>query len=194
MWDQRYASKDYLYGTEPNGFLQDNVSLLPKKKVLCLADGEGRNSVYLAGLGYDVTAVDSSKVGLKKAQQLAKTKGVAITTVHADIADYDLGTEQWHGIVSIFCHLPPQLRLELHSKIYPALIIGGVLILEAYTPQQLEFKTGGPPVAALTMQSEQLIIELSPLRLNLNQEIIRDVFEGSGHTGKGAVVQVIGVR
>ncbi|WP_443631622.1 class I SAM-dependent methyltransferase [Candidatus Njordibacter sp. Uisw_056] len=194
MWDQRYANKDYLFGTEPNEFLQDNVALLRSKKVLCLADGEGRNSVYLAGLGYDVTAVDSSKVGLEKAQQLAKAKGVTITTVHADLADYDLGTEQWNGIVSIFCHLPPQLRQELHKKIYPALITGGVLLLEAYTPKQLELKTGGPPVAALTMQSAQLITELIPLRLDLNQEMIRDVYEGSGHTGKGAVVQVIGVR
>jgi len=194
MWDQRYANKEYIFGTEPNGFLQDHVALLPKTKVLCLADGEGRNSVYLAGLGYDVTAVDSSKIGLEKAQQLAKVNGVTITTVHADLADYDLGIEQWNGIVSIFCHLPPQLRFQLHRKIHPALVTGGVLLLEAYTPKQLEFKTGGPPVAALTMQSAELITELSPLRLDLNQEIIRDVYEGSGHTGKGAVVQVIGVR
>jgi cyclopropane fatty-acyl-phospholipid synthase-like methyltransferase len=194
MWDQRYANKDYIFGTKPNEFLQDNVALLPKTKVLCLADGEGRNSVYLAGLGYDVTAVDSSKIGLEKAQQLAKVNGVTITTVHADLADYDLGTEQWNGIVSIFCHLPPQLRFQLHRKIHPALVTGGVLLLEAYTPKQLEFKTGGPPVAAFTMQSAELITELSPLRLDLNQEIIRDVHEGSGHTGKGAVVQVIGVR
>ena len=101
MWDQRYANKDYLFGTEPNEFLQDNVALLRSKKVLCLADGEGRNSVYLAGLGYDVTAVDSSKVGLEKAQQLAKAKGVTITTVHADLADYDLGTEQWLSLIHI---------------------------------------------------------------------------------------------
>ena len=171
-----------------------NAALLPKKKILCLADGEGRNSVYLAGLGYEVTAVDSSKVGLEKAQQLAKAKGVTITTVHADLADYDIGTQQWHGIVSIFCHVPPQLRRKLHRKIYPALVAGGVLLLEAYTPKQLEFKTGGPSVAILTMQSADLIMELSPLPLDLNQEIIRDVYEGSGHTGKGAVVQVIGMR
>mgnify|MGYP001172214959 CR=1 FL=1 len=194
MWDQRYAIKDYIYGTEPNEFLHANAALLPKKKILCLADGEGRNSVYLAGLGYEVTAVDSSKVGLEKAQQLAKAKGVTITTVHADLADYDIGTQQWHGIVSIFCHVPPQLRRKLHRKIYPALVAGGVLLLEAYTPKQLEFKTGGPSVAILTMQSADLIMELSPLRLDLNQEIIRDVYEGSGHTGKGAVVQVIGMR
>jgi len=162
--------------------------------VLCLADGEGRNSVYLASLGYDVTAVDNSLVGLEKAQKLAKVKGVSINTVHADLADYDLGIQKWDAIVSIFCHVPPFIRLDLHSKIYPALTNGGVLLLEAYTPKQLEFKTGGPPVAALTMQSEQLSAELRPLKLKLNHEIVRDVIEGKGHHGQGAVVQVIGIR
>jgi SAM-dependent methyltransferase len=194
MWDQRYAAKEYVYGTEPNEFLHANAALLPKTKVLCLADGEGRNSVYLASLGYDVTAVDSSNVGLKKAQQLAKAKGVKITTVQADLADYDLGTQQWHGIVSIFCHLPPLLRTELHNKVHTALITGGVFLLEAYTPKQLDFKTGGPPNATLMMQSTDLVRELSPLRLDLNQELVRQINEGNGHHGKGAVVQVIGVR
>ena len=192
MWDQRYSSKDYIYGTQANDFLVANVALLPRSKVLCLADGEGRNSVYLASLGYDVTAVDNSLVGLEKAQKLAAIKGVTINTVHADLATYDLGTQQWDGIVSIFCHLPPNFRLDLHKKIYPALTVGGVLLLEAYTPKQLEFKTGGPPTAALTMQSKQLISELSPLHLDLNHEIVRDIHEGKGHHGKGAVVQVIG--
>ena len=194
MWDQRYAIKDYLFGTAANDFLQDHAALLPQKKILCLADGEGRNSVYLASLGYEVTALDNSKVGLQKAQQLAKAKGVQITSLHADLADYDLGTEQWHGIVSIFCHLPPNLRKSLHRKIYAALKPGGVFSLEAYTPKQLQFKTGGPPDAVLTMQSKALIDELKPLHLELNQELIRDVHEGIGHTGQGSVVQVIGRR
>jgi SAM-dependent methyltransferase len=194
MWDQRYANKDYVYGTKPNDFLRCQVALLPKGKILCLADGEGRNSVYLASLGYDVTAVDSSKVGLDKAQQLAEDNGVKITTLVADLADYDLGLEKWQGIVSIFCHLPPPLRLQLHSDVYPALAKGGVFILEAYTPKQLEFKTGGPPNAALMMQSVELAIELSPLQLSLNQELIRNINEGTGHQGLSAVVQVVGVR
>ncbi len=194
MWDQRYASEEYIYGTQANDFLRANVALLPRSKVLCLADGEGRNSVYLASLGYDVTAVDNSLVGLKKAQKLATTAGVTINTVHADLANYDLGAQKWDGIVSIFCHLPPNIRLDLHKKIYSSLTDGGVLLLEAYTPKQLEFKTGGPPTAELTMQSEQLTRELSPLQLDLNHEIIRDIHEGRGHHGQGAVVQVIGTR
>jgi len=167
---------------------------MPQCKILCLADGRGRNSVYLASLGYQVTAVDSSKAGLKKAQQLAKAKGVEITTVQADLTNYELGTEQWQGIVSIFFHLAPALRKQLHSKIYSALKLGGVFLLEAYTPKQLQFKTGGPANAGLTMQSEALVNELKPMRLKLNKELIRDVHEGSGHTPQGAVVQVIGKR
>ena len=194
MWDQRYASLDYVYGTQPNDFLRLNAARLPKSNILCLADGEGRNSVYLASLGYHVTAVDSSEVGLAKTQKLASEQGVSVTTVHADLADYDLGRGQWNGIVSIFCHLPVPLRRQVHSSIPTALAAGGVLLLEAYTPKQLEFKTGGPPNAALMMQSADLATELNPLYLNLNQEVVRDIHEGSGHHGKGAVVQVIGVR
>ncbi|HCH33821.1 MAG TPA: SAM-dependent methyltransferase [Oceanospirillaceae bacterium] len=194
MWDQRYASLDYVYGTQPNDFLRLNAARLPKSKILCLADGEGRNSVYLASLGYHVTAVDSSEVGLAKTQKLARQQGVSVATVHADLADYDLGQGQWTGIVSIFCHLPAPLRRQVHCNIPTALATGGVLLLEAYTPKQLEFKTGGPPNAALMMQSLELATELNPLRLDLNQEVVRDIHEGSGHYGEGAVVQVIGVR
>ncbi len=194
MWDQRYTSPDYVFGTHPNDFLRLNAARLPKSNILCLADGEGRNSVYLASLGYHVTAVDSSEVGLAKTQKLAHEKGVTVATVHADLADYDLGKGQWNGIVSIFCHLPPLLRRQVHSNIPTALAAGGVLLLEAYTPKQLEFKTGGPPNVALMMQSLELVTELNPLCLDLNQEVVRDIHEGSGHHGKGAVVQVIGVR
>ena len=89
MWNQRYDTDAYVYGTEPNEFLKQQVDKLPQGKILCLADGEGRNSVYLATLGYDVTAVDSSDVGLAKAQKLAAEKGVTITTQVADLADYE---------------------------------------------------------------------------------------------------------
>jgi hypothetical protein len=145
-------------------------------------------------LGYHVTAVDSSEVGLAKTQKLAYEKGLTVATVHADLADYDLGKGQWNGIVSIFCHLSPLLRRQVHCNIPTALAAGGVLLLEAYTPKQLEFKTGGPPNSALMMQSSELATELNPLYLDLNQEVVRDIHEGSGHHGKGAVVQVIGVR
>jgi SAM-dependent methyltransferase len=157
QWDERYSASEYVYGTEPNDFLREEYHRIrPGGKVLCLADGEGRNGVFLAQQGFDVTSVDASQVGLEKALALAKANDVMITTVHADLADYDLGVDQWDAVVSIFCHLPPDLRSHVHNAVTSSLRTDGVVILEAYTADQLSFKTGGPPVAALMMSAQQL--------------------------------------
>ena len=194
MWDERYADSEYIYGIEPNSFLKDNIDKLPLGKALCLAEGEGRNGVFLAQQGFDVTAVDASSVGLQKAEKLAEKKGVHITTVHSDLAHYTIGPESVDVIVSIFCHIPPDIRRQLHRQVVAGLRPGGVLLLEAYTPRQLTYKTGGPPVPELTMSLDLLHEELQGLRFELAQEIDREVVEGKFHTGLGAVVQVIAVK
>ena len=102
-WDERYADSHYLFGTKPNDFLKSVAdSLAPHSRVLCLADGEGRNGVFLATLGHRVTAADQSRVGLKKAKKLAEQKQVSIETLEADLSEHDLGVESWDCIVSIF--------------------------------------------------------------------------------------------
>src|SRR3954468_13434930 len=116
MWDQRYSAKEYAYGTKPNMFLEANVNSIPKGEVLSLAEGEGRNAVFLAKQGYSVTAVDASEVGLQKARRLAEENGASIELVHADLADFDMGENRWDGIISIFFPLPSALRKELHRK------------------------------------------------------------------------------
>jgi SAM-dependent methyltransferase len=158
---------------------------------LCLADGEGRNGVFLAQQGMNVTSVDQSSVGLAKASALAEQRGVSISTAVADVVWYDLGTEQWDAIVSVFCHLPPDLRRSVHQRVVQALRPGGVFLLEAYTPQQLEFRTGGPPTVELLMTSSSLTEELEGLDMLLNHEITRDIHEGRLHDGPSAVVQVL---
>ncbi len=194
MWDQRYSDDDYFYGTAPNDFLAANAGRIPHGPVLCLAEGEGRNAVHLAGLGYRVTAVDSSAAGLRKAERLARERGVTLECVHADLADYDLGTARWAGIVSIFAHLPPPLRRQVHAAIPRALRPGGILLLEAYTPAQLDHGTGGPPVAELMMDAASLREELQGLVFEHLAEREREVVEGKGHRGTGAVVQAIARR
>lgn len=195
MWDQRYDSEEFAYGTEPNAFLAQVSERIPtKSKVLMLADGEGRNGVYLAGLGHDVTSVDSSSVGLKKAESLASDRGVTLTTIHADLADFDLGTETWDAIVAIFAHVPPGLRKAVHPACVTALKPGGAFILEAYTPEQLNYKTGGPPVAEMMMTVAGLGCELDGLTIEHGVELVRDINEGTHHFGEGAVVQVVGVK
>lgn len=193
-WDERYGADDYAYGTEPNGFLASVAERIPKGKVLCLAEGEGRNAVYLASLGYEVTAVDSSAVGMAKANKLAKERGVQIKTIVADLAQFDIERESWDGIVSIFCHVPPAIREPLHRKVVAGLKHGGVLVLEAYRPKQIEYGTGGPPVPELTMTLDSLNRELEGLEFQHAQELDRDVTEGLYHTGTGAVVQVVAVK
>ena len=190
-WNARFDRDDYVYGTDPNTFLQQSCKQIPKGRVLCLGEGEGRNAVYLAELGYDVVAVDASSVGLNKAQKLAEKRGVQIETRVADLSDYDLGLEQWQGIVSIFCHLPPELRQTVHARIAPALAPQGCLLLEGYTPDQLAYGTGGPPSVDLLYHPAMLQQDFSDLTVTWLEAKVRDVSEGSGHTGPGAVVQLI---
>ena len=194
LWEGRYGgTDDYVYGTEPNDFLAASVADLPAGDVLCLADGEGRNGVYLATLGHRVTSVDLTEAGMAKAARLAAERGVELTTVVADLADYDLGTDRWDLVVSIFAHTPPPIRARLHGAMAEALRPGGRLILEAYTPDQIGRGTGGPPVPELTMDLDRLGRELTGMRFEHQAELVRPVVEGAGHTGEGAVVQVIAV-
>ena len=192
-WNERYAAAEYYYGTEPNDFLKENVRLVRAVgKVLCLAEGEGRNAVYLASQGLDVTAVDGSSVGLAKMERLAASKGVTIRSIVSDLSDYRIETSSWDAIVSIWCHVPPSLREKLHHAVVGGLRPGGILILEAYHPRQLEFKTGGPPDPALMMTLPDLRRELTGLEWVFAREIEREVHEGKGHFGMSAVTQLVG--
>jgi SAM-dependent methyltransferase len=194
MWDERYSDEDFAYGKEPNDFLKAYAEQLPIGKTLCIGEGEGRNAVYLASLGHEVTALDASSVGLQKASLLAQEKQVEIQTIHADLNHYEFATEAWDNIVAIFCHLPPELRKQVHQSVVKSLKPDGMFILEAYTPQQLDYGTGGPPVEAMMMDLVTLRDELDGLRFIHSEETVREVIEGEHHTGVGAVVQVIGQK
>ncbi len=191
MWDKRYLTDEFVYGKEPNGFLREASRELTPGRVLCLAEGEGRNAVFLAESGHEVTAVDASAVGLAKAQRLATERGVQITTEVADLSGYAIEIESWDTIVSIFCHVPQEIRIEIHRKVVAGLKSGGRFILEAYTPAQLELGTGGPPVRELMMSLAGLKLELAGLDFEHALETEREIIEGSLHTGRGAVVQII---
>jgi 2-polyprenyl-3-methyl-5-hydroxy-6-metoxy-1,4-benzoquinol methylase len=194
MWDERYNTEEYAYGTEPNDFLKMNVAAIPKGRVLSLAEGEGRNAVFLAKQGYSVTAVDSSSVGLDKAKKLAKENGVNIEFIYSDLADYEIGENQWDGIISIFCPLPTSLRKLVHKKVVRGLKPNGVFLLEAYTPKQLEYGTGGGNSVELMQSLDSLSSELRGLNFKHLLELERQVIEGIYHTGIAAVAQVIGTK
>lgn len=196
FWNQRYgiAGGDYVFGTQPNDFLAAVADRIPPGPVLCLAEGEGRNAVHLARRGHAVTALDLSAVGLDKAAALARAQGVPLATVVADLSDHAIAPAAWAGIVAIFMHLPPALRARVLAQVAAGLRPGGVFVLECYTPAQLAFNTGGPRDAALLPTLALLRAELPGLDFVHAQELEREIVEGSGHTGRGAVVQVVARR
>lgn len=193
-WDQRFAEADFAYGTAPNDFLTEMAGKLPPGPVLSLAEGQGRNAVYLASLGFEVTAVDQSAVGLNRARALATERGVRITTQQADLAHFTIPPNAWAGIISIFCHLPVNIRKPLHAAVANGLQPGGVFLLEAYHPNQAGRGTGGPPTPDLMMTLANLRDELPGLEFVVAREIERDVIEGAYHNGRACVTQLLARR
>jgi SAM-dependent methyltransferase len=191
FWNDRYSAAGYVYGTAPNEYIAEIADRIPAGPVLCLAEGEGRNAVFLAGRGHAVTAVDQSATGLEKAQRLAADHHRELRTIVADLATFRIEPNSWAGIVTTFGHLPRALRREVYGAAARGLMDGGVFALEAYTPAQLRFNTGGPRDVDLLMTAEALRVDLAGLDFEILRELERDVTEGPTHTGRGAVVQVL---
>lgn len=190
MWNERYGSNEFAYGTEPNSFLVENAKLLTGP-VLSLAEGEGRNAVFLASLGLDVLGVDGSEVGLAKAHKLAELKGVSIRTEVADLATYAPPANTYGSVVSISAHLPSDVRRRLYPLVVQSLKPGGIILLEAYSKSQLSRNTGGPKDPDMLMTVADIEQEFPNCEVVLCQEIEREVVEGELHTGLASVVQFI---
>ena len=192
MWNERFSEPGYAYGTTANDFLTSVADQVPPGRVLSLAEGEGRNAVFLASLGFDVTAVDTSSVGLEKARALADEHGVSISTVEANLTNFDIRPGYWQGIVSVFCHLPPPVRKELHLRCVVGLSPGGALVLEGFHGRQLEYGTGGPKDPQRLFSLDELRGELDGLDFVIAHELDRKISEGRFHKGTVAVVQILG--
>ena len=190
MWNERYAADGFAYGTEPNAFLAEHAKLLVGP-VLSLAEGDGRNGVFLASLGLDVLGVDGSEVGLAKARSLAAARGVRIRTEVADLATYEPPEHAFGAVVSISAHLPSVARKRLHGLAERALRPGGIVLLEAYTRAQLARTTGGPKDPDMLMSRADLLAEFANCEPMLAHEIERVVVEGRFHTGLASVVQFL---
>jgi SAM-dependent methyltransferase len=190
-WDTRFADEGFFYGTEPNDFLREHADTLAGP-VLSLAEGEGRNAVFLAKRGLQVVGVDGSRVGLVKAQALAEQQGVSIQTEVADLADYMPAANTYATVTAIFAHLPSRIRQRLSPLLEQALVPGGILLLEAYSENQLPRTTGGPKDLDMLMTVDKVRNEFPQLEPVLLHEIEREVHEGTGHNGLASVVQFIG--
>ena len=190
FWNERYANSEFLYGTDPNTFLAENVQML-EGPVLSLSEGEGRNAVFLATRGLHVLGVDCSAVGLEKAQALARARGVVIETVVADLARFTPEENQFGSVISISAHLPSAVRKVLYPLVEKSLKPNGLLLLEAYSEDQLQKSTGGPKDIDMLMSINKLLAEFPNLTPILLRETEREVSEGEGHTGLASVVQFI---
>ena len=191
MWNERYAVGEYVYGTDPNLFLKENAHRL-KSPVLSLAEGEGRNAVYLASQGLQVHAVDASEVGLDKAKKLALARGVEITTEIADLMNFKPEPNTYGSVISISAHLPSAIRRVLYPLVEQSLVEGGIVLLEAYSEEQFGRDSGGPKDLDMLMSVEKIVKEFpncEPIHL---QQLERDVTEGIYHKGNASVVQFIG--
>lgn len=192
-WNQRFGGEAYLFGTEPNEFLRQHAKALPRSgRVLCVADGEGRNSVWLAQQGHRVDAFDISPVGVAKAQRLAEREGVKVNYAVADCDALEWPKNVYDAVVAIFVQFAtPEQRARLFAGMQRCLKPEGVIILQGYTPKQLEYKTGGPPVASHLYTREMLgdaFEDMDSLHL---YEYEAEVAEGTGHKGRSALIGMV---
>jgi SAM-dependent methyltransferase len=194
FWNEKFANTEYAYGTEPNDFLVSAVTKLKRGATLSLAEGEGRNAVWLAQQGFTVSAIEQSEKGVGKTLRLALQRGVIVMAERGELETFHIQPNSWDLVVSIFAHTPQELRRKLHRQVVAGLKPGGVFVLEAYTPAQIANNTGGPKDAALMPTAELLRSELAGLVFDRIEEVERDVVEGSLHTGTAHVVQVVAHR
>jgi len=195
FWDERYKSESFAYGTEPNDFLAGAVGYLKEhSKILSIGEGEGRNALFLARNGHSVTAVDQSVNGLLKAQKLAEKSGYEVKTIAADLELFDFGQDEYDGIISIFCHLPKPLRKKVHEQIQRSLRKGGVFIVESYSPDQLEYNSGGPKDKDWLVPLDEFLDDFPNFEVLHSLSTTRNVVEGAFHTGIAAVTQYVGKK
>ncbi len=195
-WDERFSSEDYVYGTEPNEFLREWVMShqLEGKRVLAIAEGEGRNAVWLAKLVFEVEMWDASKVGLEKAKRLATSQNVSLQTKQIDLNEADWSQDMYDMVICIFGHFPPPVREKVFAGIQKTLRPDGFFLTEVYSTHQLAYGTGGPNDASL-LYTEEMFHQLDDdfLPLVLNETVVwRE--EGTLHHGESAVIQYVGQK
>jgi SAM-dependent methyltransferase len=195
-WNQRFAAEGYVFGTEPNHWLQVRAGCWPAgARVLCVADGEGRNSVWLARQGLQVDAFDIAEVGVAKARQLASDAGVTVNYTVSGCDEFDWPVDHYDGVAAIFIQFAdPAQRERLFARMVASLRPGGTLVLQGYTPRQLEFRTGGPPVLSHLYTPELLRTAFAGLDIVELADYEQEVNEGSGHSGMSALIGLVARR
>ena len=195
-WNRRYASDDFLFGTEPNAWLREHGGSLPSAgHILSVADGEGRNSVWLAQRGFQVQAFDVAHRAVEKARSFAQRQGVSVDFAVADVDGFAWPEAAYDGVAAIFVQFAdPDTRARLFERIIRSLKPGGVLVLQGYTPKQLDYRTGGPPILSHLYTRDLLESAFSDLSIIELREYEAEVREGEGHSGQSALIGLVARR
>jgi 2-polyprenyl-3-methyl-5-hydroxy-6-metoxy-1,4-benzoquinol methylase len=194
FWNERYADKNFIYGTEPNVFFKEQILKLNSGKALFLGEGEGRNAVHAATLGWLVDAVDFSSSAKEKALKLAEKKNVKINYEVCDLKEYEYNENFYDIVVMIFIHLPLDIRLNVFNKAIDSLKRGGKLIVEAFSKQQIKYNSGGPRSLDLLYSEEDLLLLSNGLNIELFEIKEIDLSEGEYHKGIANVIRLVGIK
>ncbi len=192
MWDERYAAEDYIFGTEPADFVRRAEPMLPRgARVLCLAEGEGRNAVFLAGQGHLVTGIDMSAVGLAKAARLAAARGVTVDLRVADVMAWDGADSPWDAVVAVFIHFRAGERARVAAALARGLAPGGLFLFHAYAPGQIALGTGGPKDPGMLAGQAEVVADFPGWDVAMARDYEAVLAEGARHVGRSMLVDVI---
>lgn len=194
MWNERFAVEEYVYGKEPNRFFKEQIDKLTPGKILMLAEGEGRNGVYAAKLGWQVDAVDLSEKAKEKALALAAENGVSINYEISFLDEYQFKDNTYDAVGIFFLHLTGEETEMIAEKAIKSLKPGGKLIVEAYEKDQLKYNSGGPRVPELLYSLEDFMNYYNELDFDLFKKEIVSLSEGSLHNGEAAVIRFVGTK
>ncbi|WP_039067950.1 class I SAM-dependent methyltransferase [Staphylococcus shinii] len=193
-WDEKFDSEEYIYGKEANSFVKDIFKQQTdnNEKILLLAEGEGRNAIYLAKLGYDITTYDMSQVGINKQYQLASEAHVVIDANCGDITKPNLAPQSsFDYSINIFGHVPNEGKQEMFNNLIQSLVVGGYSYFEFYSKEQLAYGTGGPKDESMLYTIDEIEAYLKHLPVKIHQLEQHEVYrnEGIKHTGTGSIIQ-----
>jgi ubiquinone/menaquinone biosynthesis C-methylase UbiE len=193
-WNQRYNASSYIYGKAPNEFFAEQLGKVSPGSVLLPCEGEGRNAVFAASLGWEVIAFDQSESGQQKAMALANEKGVSINYGISDAMDFELPDNRLDMVAFIYAHFPASIRSIIHRKAIDWLKPGGLIIVEAFDPQQLNNSSGGPKELEMLYTEAMLITDFELLNIELIQSCEIELNEGDWHRGKANVIRFVGKK
>jgi ubiquinone/menaquinone biosynthesis C-methylase UbiE len=194
FWNERYAEHEFAYGKEPNQFLKEQIHLLPKGKVLFVAEGEGRNAVFAAKNGLQVYAFDYSDSGRNKAKDLASENNVVIDYEVSDVLQLSYEKNSFDAIVFIFAHFPSDIRKKAHEELLSLVKPNGKIVFEAFSKEQLKYTSGGPKESAMLFSEDEVRKEFVNVTFDFLKTQLVVLNEGPYHQGEGKVIRFIGTK